>query len=135
MLLSQADFAPQPLCDAPEAAVVPDPATRNHFWQFYLPINSYGSTLRLTLPVHLQTPWPAALEHAAGSSLASPVTKKVYSLKKPKTHMVQHLICFKSLKSQVENPSLSHMLRDWDADFSRKSLFCLPLEEVALPLM
>lgn len=36
--------------------------------------------------------------------------------------MVQHLICFKSLKSQVEKPALSHMLRSWGVDSSRESL-------------
>lgn len=34
--------------------------------------------------------------------------------------MVQHLICFKSLKSQVEKPSLSHMLRSWERGFLQK---------------
>lgn len=48
--------------------------------------------------------------------------KNVYSLQKPEIHMVQHLICFKPLKSQVAKPSLSHMLRSWGVDFSRKSL-------------
>lgn len=94
-----------------------------------------ASTLRLTPPVYFQTSWPAALEHTAASSLALSVMKKVYSLKKAQTHMVQHLICFKSLKSQVEKPSLSHMLRSWDGDFSRKRVFCLPLKAAALPLM
>lgn len=34
--------------------------------------------------------------------------------------MVQHLICFKSLKSQVEKASLSHVLRSQGVDFCRK---------------
>lgn len=88
------------------SAVMPDPAACNHLLQFYLPMYFYGITLCPTPPVCPHPSWPAALEHTAASSLPLSVMKKVYSLKKAQTHMLQHLICFKSHKSQVENPPL-----------------------------
>lgn len=85
---------------------MPDPAACNHLLQFYLPMYFYGITLCPTAPLCPHPSWPAALEHTAASSLPLLVMKKVYSLKKAQTHMVQHLICFKSHKSQGENPPL-----------------------------
>lgn len=113
---------------------MPDPAACYHLLQFYLPIYFYGITLHPTPPVCPRPSWPVALEHAAASPLPLPVMKKFYSLKKSQTHMVQHLICFKSLKSQVENPPLHICLgvRVW---ISPKKVSCLPLKGAALPLM
>lgn len=133
--LNGARFALQPLCDAHEAAVTPDPPTRNHLLLLYHPIYSYSITLHPPSPIHLQTSWPAAPQHTAASPGALSVMRKAHSLKQPRLHLVQHLIRFKSLESQVEIPSLSHMLRSWGMEFSRTRVFCLPLKEAALPLM
>lgn len=107
-------------------AVMTDPAACNHLLQFYLPIYFCGIILRPTPPVSPHPSWPAALEHTAASSLPLSVMKKVYSLKKYQTHMVQHLICLKSLESQVENPPLRICLgvRVWISP-EKKSPVCL----------
>lgn len=75
----------------------------------------YGITLHPTPPVCPHCSWLTALEHTAAPSVPLSVMKKVYSLQKPQAHMVQHLICFKSLKSQVANPALCMCLgvRAW----------------------
>lgn len=96
--------------------------TQHHVTTFcdFHPIHSYSITLCSS--AQPQSSWPAALGQAAAASLALSGMKKVYSLNKPQAHMVQHLICFKLLESQVENSFLSHMPGSQGVEFSRTSL-------------